>query len=55
MSAGILFFLASLSLAAWAVWMAARGPVRFFFRELRGNGNVRFDHRVIGCNRRYRP
>ena len=47
---GLLFFSAALVLVLSTVVLEVRT-----WRARRGAGNVRFDHRIIGTNRRYRP
>ena len=47
---GLLFFLAALGLVLCTVALEVRT-----WRARRNAGNVRFDHRIVGCSRRYRP
>ena len=47
---GLLFFSAALVLVLSTVVLEVRT-----WRARRNAGNVRFDHRIIGCSRRYRP
>ena len=47
---GLLFFSAALVLVLCTVALEVRT-----WRARRSAGNVRFDHRIIGTNRRYRP
>lgn len=55
MSAGLFFFLAAVGLAIFAFWPAVAAVCVSFFRGKSDTINVRFDHRVVGCSRRYRP
>jgi hypothetical protein len=47
---GLLFFSAALALCLGTVVLELRT-----WRARRSADNVRFDHRIIGTNRRYRP
>jgi hypothetical protein len=47
---GLLFFSAALLLCLGTVVLEVRT-----WRARKGAGNVRMDHRIVGCNRRYRP
>ena len=47
---GLIFFSAALVLCLVTVALEVRT-----WRARRSAGNVRFDHRIYGCNRRYRP
>jgi hypothetical protein len=56
MNVGLLFLSAALLLVAGMIlpdaWAIARS---FFARFRKSSDNVRFDHRIVGTNRRYRP
>jgi hypothetical protein len=47
---GLLFFSAALLLVAVTVALEVRT-----YRSRRNADNVRFDHRIVGTSRRYRP
>jgi hypothetical protein len=47
---GLLFFSAALVLCLGTVALEVRT-----WRARRSAGSVRFDHRIVGTNRRYRP
>jgi hypothetical protein len=47
---GLLFFSAALVLCLGTVVLELRT-----WRARRSAGNTRFDHRIVGCSRRYRP
>jgi|LakMenE01Jun11ns_1017448.scaffolds.fasta_scaffold7623196_1 hypothetical protein len=47
---GLLFFSAALTLCLGTVVLELRT-----WRARRSAGNVKFDHRIVGCSRRYRP
>ena len=47
---GLLFFSAALLLCLGTVGLEVRN-----WRARRSAGNVKFDHRIVGCSRRYRP
>jgi len=47
---GLLFFSAALTLCLGTVALEVRT-----WRARRNAENVRFDHRIVGCSRRYRP
>ena len=47
---GLLFFSAALVLCMGTVVLEVRT-----WRTRKSAGNVRMDHRIVGCNRRYRP
>jgi len=47
---GLLFFSAALVLCLGTVVLEVRT-----WRARRSAENARFDHRIYGCNRRYRP
>jgi hypothetical protein len=47
---GLLFFSAALTLCLGTVALEVRT-----WRARRSAGNVKFDHRIVGCSRRYRP
>ncbi len=54
MHAGLCFFLVALGLAMVIVAPAVAEVVREW-RASRNARNVRFDHRLVGVRRRYRP
>ena len=47
---GLLFFSAALLLCLGTVALEVRT-----WRARRNADNVKFDHRIVGCSRRYRP
>jgi hypothetical protein len=54
MNVGLLFLSAALLLVAGMILPDAWAIARSFFAR-RNSDNVRFDHRIVGTNRRYRP